>query len=240
MTIPTEPATIPEIATQLAAGRPILPVWDNEIGGHTFQLGTGPGREFVKVSAPHPAIDLHAEAEKLTWAGRYTTVPAVLAVSTDGPLHWLHTAGIPGDSAVVPRWIDDPEPAVRAIGSGLRALHDLLPVGDCPYSWSVADRIARVANPDELSEHPPIDHLVVCHGDACAPNTLLDDDGNWCGHVDFGELGVADRWADLAVASWSLEWNYGRGWDATFFDAYGVPEDPDRVSYYRRLWDSED
>ncbi|GKT28959.1 aminoglycoside 3'-phosphotransferase, partial [Aduncisulcus paluster] len=140
----------------------------------------------------------------------------------------------------VPRWIDDPEPAVRAIGSGLRALHDLLPVGDCPYSWSVANRIAHVANPDELTEHPPIDHLVVCHGDACAPNTLLDDDGNWCGHVDFGELGVADRWADLAVASWSLEWNYGRGWDATFFDAYGVPEDPDRVSYYRRLWDSED
>ncbi|OHT83056.1 aminoglycoside 3'-phosphotransferase [Mycobacteroides saopaulense] len=240
MTIPTGPGNIPEIVARLASGRPILPVWDNEIGGHTFQIGTGIAREFVKVTAPHPAIDLRAEAEKLTWAGRYTTVPAVLDVNTEGSLHWLHTAGIRGDSAVAPRWIEDPGRAVRAIGSGLRALHDRLPVDRCPFSWSVADRVARISAPGGLVEHPPIDRLVVCHGDACAPNTLLDDGGTWCGHVDFGDLGVADRWADLAVASWSLQWNYGEGWDATFFEAYGVAHDPERMAYYRRLWDAED
>lgn len=240
MTIPTEPVAIPDVVSQIAAGRPAVPVWNNEIGGYTFQVGDGPGREFVKVSTPHPAIDLGAEAEKLTWAGRFTTVPVVLGVETDGPLQWLHTAGLPGDSAVAPRWIENPAPAVRAIGSGLRALHDRLPVDDCPYSWSVADRVARIANPDGLAPHPPIDRAVVCHGDACAPNTLLDDNGNWCGHVDFGDLGVADRWADLAIASWSLEWNYGEGWDGIFFEAYGVDEDPERMSYYRRLWDNED
>lgn len=240
MTIPIEPVTIPEIVSHIAAGRPILPVWHNEIGGHTFQIDDGASREFVKVSAPHPTIDLRLEAEKLTWAGHYTTVPVVLGVDIDGPLHWLHTAGVPGHSAVAPRWIDDPGPAVRAIGSGLRALHDRLPADDCPYSWAVADRVDRIANAEGLSHHPPIDRLVVCHGDACAPNTLLDDAGNCCGHVDFGDLGVADRWADLAVASWSLEWNYGGGWDAAFFEAYGVAEDSERMAYYRRLWDSED
>lgn len=240
MTIPTEPVIIPEIVSHLAAGRPLLPVWNNEIGGHTFQIGAGPDREFVKVSAPHPAIDLKAEAEKLRWAGRFTTVPVVLDVNTDGPLHWLHSAGIPGDSAVAPHWIANPAPAVRAIGSGLRALHDRLPVDDCPYRWSVADRVARLAHPGGLSEHPPIDHPVACHGDACAPNTLLDSSGNWCGHVDFGDMGSADRWADLAVASWSLEWNYGEGWDTVFLEAYGVAEDSERMAYYRWLWDSED
>ncbi|MBA0047461.1 aminoglycoside 3'-phosphotransferase [Mycobacterium sp. NPDC050853] len=240
MTIPTEPVAIPEIVSQLAAGRSILPVWNNEIGGRTFQIGDGPSREFVKVSAPHPEIDLQAEAEKLTWTSQYMTVPVVLGVNTDTPLHWLHTAGIPGDSAVAPRWVDNPETAVRAIGSGLRALHDRLPVEGCPYSWSVADRLARVADHTDLTPHPPIDHLVVCHGDACAPNTLLDDYGNWSGHVDFGDLGIADRWADLAVASWSLEWNYGAGWDATFLEAYGVTADSERMAYYRRLWDAED
>lgn len=240
MTIPTEPVAIPGVVARLASGRPILPVWDNEIGGHTFQIGTGSDRQFVKVSPPHPGVNLRTEAEKLTWAGRYTPVPTVLGVDTEGPLHWLHTAGIAGDSAVAPRWVGDPEPAVRGIGSGLRALHDALPVDDCPYSWSVAQRVARVPNPGGLSQHPAIDRLVVCHGDACAPNTLLDDAGNWCGHVDFGDLGVADRWADLAVASWSLEWNYGKGWEATFFAAYGVAEDSVRMAYYRRLWDSED
>src|SRR5205807_5569978 len=48
---------------------------------------------------------------------------------------------------------------------------------------------------------PPPDKLVVCHGDACAPNTLLDHNGHWTGHVDFGLLGIADRWADLAASS---------------------------------------
>jgi kanamycin kinase len=84
---------------------------------------------------------------------------------------------------------------------------------------------------------PPVDQLVVCHGDACAPNTLLDDDGTFAALVDLGTLGVADRWADLAVAAWSTEWNYGPGLDTLLYDAYGVHPDPDRIAYYRLLWD---
>jgi kanamycin kinase len=84
---------------------------------------------------------------------------------------------------------------------------------------------------------PPVDRLVVCHGDACAPNTLLGPDGHWTGHVDLGLLGTADRWADLAVATWSTEWNYGPGWERRLLDAYGVRPDADRSRYYRLLWD---
>lgn len=32
-------------------------------------------------------------------------------------------------------------------------------------------------------------------------------------------LGVADRWADLAVATWSTTWNYGPGWEEPVLDA---------------------
>ena len=49
--------------------------------------------------------------------------------------------------------------------------------------------------------------------------------------------GAAHRWADLAVATWSLAWNYGDGFDAEFFAAYGISRDPERVRYYRLLWD---
>ena len=52
-----------------------------------------------------------------------------------------------------------------------------------------------------------------------------------------GSLGVADRWADLAVATWSTEWNYGPGWDDDLLAAYGVHTDPERTAYYRLLWD---
>ncbi len=88
----------------------------------------------------------------------------------------------------------------------------------------------------ELGEPPSIDHPVVCHGDACAPNTLLLDDGTFAAHVDLGALGVADRWADLAVAAWSTEWNYGPGYDGIVYSAYGVAPDAERIAYYRRLW----
>jgi kanamycin kinase len=88
-----------------------------------------------------------------------------------------------------------------------------------------------------LADIPPVDVLVVCHGDSCAPNTLLADDGRFTGHVDLGALGVADRWADLAIATWSTTWNYGPGWETLLLDAYGVAPDPDRTRYYRLLWD---
>ena len=88
---------------------------------------------------------------------------------------------------------------------------------------------------------PAIDQLVVCHGDACSPNTLIDSAGHCCGHVDIGDLGVADRWADLAVATLALQWNYpGHDSEANLLAAYGVDPDPPRIDYYRRLWRAED
>ena len=78
---------------------------------------------------------------------------------------------------------------------------------------------------------------MVCHGDACAPNTLLADTGRWTGHVDVDTLGLADRWADLAVATWSVSWNFGPGWERQLLDAYGVEYDDERITYYRLLWD---
>jgi kanamycin kinase len=220
MTIPVGPVPVPEIVTRIAEGRAVLPVWINELGGVTFRLGTG--EEYVKASP----TDLAGEAQRLTWAGQFAAVPRVLGVG-DG---WLHTAGLPGSSAVDPRWVADPRQAARAIGSGLRVLHERLPVDDCPFEWPVSAGRTDVPSPDRL---------VVCHGDACAPNTLIGDDGRCCGHVDLDQLGVADRWADLAVATMSLGWNYPGTWEDELFEAYGVEPDPVRIGYYRRLWNGD-
>lgn len=256
---PRQPVTVPAGVAALVDAAPLVPVWRNQLGGVTWQLGSGADRRFVKWAPAGSGLELGPEVQRLRWAARFTPVPVVLAHGADDDGAWLLTRGLPGRSAVDPRWVGDPLPAVRAVGAGLRALHDALPVTDCPFDWS-ASRVSAVhrraadLRPAEWSpEHaqlrvedvlsrldyvPDVDRLVVCHGDACAPNTLLTDDGAWSGHVDLGSLGLADRWADLAVATWSATWNYGPGWERALLEAYGVEPDEERTAYYRLLWDA--
>jgi kanamycin kinase len=265
--IPGADAPVPARVRTLAGDRVIRPVWVNELGGRTFELTDPAGeRAFVKWNPLGNGIDLFVEAGRLSWAQGYLRVPRVLDAGADDTEQWLVTRAVPGSSAVSPRWRAEPSVAVTAVGEGLRALHEGLPVADCPFTFSVEERraaahVRATSGPRRsgaaerarwdaahthltwddalrvLADPPPSDTTVVCHGDACAPNTLVGDDGRWSGHVDLGRLGVADRWADIAVATWSTQWNYGPGWEPLLLAAYGVAPDPDRMAWYRLLWD---
>jgi kanamycin kinase len=148
---------------------------------------------------------------------------------------WLVTAALPGECAVGDHWRARRPEAIAAIATGLRVLH-AISIADAP-EWLHDSWVTR--QPSSMSERPPIDQPVLVHGDACAPNTLINHDGTWVGNVDFGDLSVGDRWADLAVASMSLDWNFGEGHQAELFDAYGIEPDEERIRYYRQLWDLE-
>ncbi|MET3807649.1 kanamycin kinase [Nakamurella sp. UYEF19] len=249
---------VPRAVRDAAGPEPIRPVWRNEAAGVTFQVGVGIDRRFVKWSPPG-GIDLTGEAARLRWAAAHVTVPLILGMGSDDQGSTLITAGLPGENAVTARWKADPAKAVAAIGAGLRELHEAAPASTCPFDWTQPARLGEILSgagrldpgdwhPEhqdltvELAlarlEHPPdVDRAVVCHGDACAPNTLLADDGTVSGRVDLGALGVADRWADLAIATWSTNWNYGPGWERPLLEAYGIEPDPERTAYYRLLWD---
>ncbi|MBS1906421.1 MAG: aminoglycoside 3'-phosphotransferase [Actinobacteria bacterium] len=240
MSIPAVDLPVPEAVTALAGSAALTPVWENGIGGLTFRTDDG---RFLKWGPRHLETSMRDEAERMRWAAAWTAVPRVLAQGEDDAHEWLVTAALPGRSAVDPHWIARPEIAVRAVGAALRALHDALPVARCPWSWGVPERIENAARrgvvvPERLRDAPPIDRLVVCHGDACVPNTLLDDEGRGLAHVDLAALGVADRWADIAVASMSTGWNYGTGYEDLLIEAYGVDPDRERLAYYRELWDA--
>ena len=77
---------------------------------------------------------------------------------------------------------------------------------------------------------------MVCHGDFCLPNALIGDT-RVSGLVDLGQLGVADRWRDLAIATWSVTWNLGPGWESLFLEAYGVRPAPRKQAFYRLIYD---
>jgi kanamycin kinase len=220
------------ILSALAGGSTPELVWRNALGGQTWRLGN----RYLKWSPESAGLDLHREVERLRWLfGRYP-VPEVLESGHDSGGSWMLTAALTGTSAVSPRWRAEPKAAVRAIADGLRGLHRL-DVTQFPSGWeSWATR-----RPPALGPAPaPADEApVVVHGDACAPNTLIRAHGGFAGIVDVGDLVLGDRWADLAVASMSLEWNFGPGWEPIFFDTYGIEADADRIAYFRRLWHAE-
>jgi kanamycin kinase len=250
---------VPACVRAIAAGSPTTIVWMNELAT-TYEIA-GPTHCFVKWAPAGSRLDLDRERARISWAISYASVPEVLGHGRDSQGSWLVTRALPGDNAIAERWKADPATAVAAIGAGLRAFHDALPVAACPFGWSVDERLADIRRraalgtirPERwyldhqhldlgrvfalLAEPPEIEQLVVCHGDTCAPNTIVGDDGRCVGHVDLGALGVADRWADLAIATWSTKWNYGPGWEEAVLEAYGVAPDPDRTRYYRLIWD---
>jgi kanamycin kinase len=240
MTRPDPRTPPPPAVRQLAGERRITAVWRNVLGGTTFRLEGTSDELYVKWSPNDSGIDLATEAEKLTWAGTYVSVPEVVEHGTDTSGQWLATRALHGTNAVDDRWVSRPEAAAHAIGAGLRAFHDSIPTDRCPFDWSIARRIDR-ARQQGLSPEvgtDPIDlDLVVCHGDACAPNSLVGDDGVVTAHVDLGQLGLADRWADLAPAIMSTGWNYDRTYATELLAGYGIPLDRDKLKFYSQLWD---
>jgi len=257
---PVEPVALVDAVRRLVNGRPYEIVWLNMLGGLTLRVTDAPSHRFIKWVPASTGRDVADEVARLAWAAPFTPVPTVVEQGRDGEGSWFVTDAIDAENAVSPRWRRDPATATRALGEGLRALHDALPREDCPFEWSAEGRLGVIERRwrageldlpewseefaaltvtsalEELRVIPPED-AVVCHGDACAPNTLIDQHGKWAAHLDLDQLGVGDRWADLAVAAWSTVWNYGPGWEESVYDAYGVEPDPRKIRYYRLLWE---
>jgi aminoglycoside phosphotransferase len=237
-------------------------VWESEPGANTWRM-TGPAGEqlYLKTRHADAAVPLRDEAARLRWAyGAGLPVPEVLADCGRDGREWLLTTALPGRSAIDPDLEADPARLVGVLAEGLRQFHDA-PAARCPFRFDVAVALEHVAarvaagliKPDDMHpEHahlspagalaelermrPPREDLVVCHGDYCLPNVLISD-GRVSGFVDLGELGVADRWWDLAVVTWSLTWNLGPGWEEPFLAAYGAAPDDRKLAFYRLLYD---
>jgi kanamycin kinase len=219
---PIGPVEIPELVRAFVRNVGALDaVWLNQFGGLTFHDGD----RYLKWNPLGP-VDLDDERVRLAWAAPRHPVPEVLEFRRDDHGQLLVTSALKGAGAVTAEWISAPRSAVRAIAEGLRALHEL-PAAECPFvcRWAATDGV-------------PDADLVVVQGDPCAPNTIIGSDARFAAHVDLGRLGTGDRWSDLAVASMSLDWNYGPGWQDEFFEAYGIAPDADRIQHYRALWDT--
>jgi aminoglycoside phosphotransferase len=228
-------------------------------GGRYAKSGTGLVRR-----------ELVDEHERLDWlAGTDLPSAEVLDWADDGETAILTTRAVPGvamsdlPAEVVPD-------AVRSLGLFLHRLHGS-PRDTCPFErWlAVTVPIARVrvdrgqvdegdfdderdglsaeALLDDLVDRRPraekleLDDLVICHGDACLPNFLVDPESlDVTGMIDVHRLGIADRHLDLALATRSISDTtlnpaYGPAAAEALLTAYGRTADPWRLDFYRLL-----
>jgi aminoglycoside phosphotransferase len=167
------------------------------------------------------------------------------AAAFGGFLRRLHA--VDRETCPFHRWLSVTVPlAVVRVEQGLLETDDLTSTG---LSTSDEERAGRSAASllEELLELRPladqgeVRDLVVCHGDACLPNFLVDPETfEVTGMLDVGRLGLADRHLDLALATrsmtnTSLNPGYGPAAAERLLAAYGLPADPWRLHFYRLL-----
>ena len=264
MPSPPEPQAPPPELDQVAPGWSATLAYRLVPDLTTWRL-TGPDGavRFAKVSSAGAARypTLRGESERMVWAAPYVPVPKVVALEQLGDTTIVVTEALPGHDATSAVWRDDLPGLVRALGRGLRRFHEAVGEEWCPFRFDLARALAhaeeRVRRGDvrgagfheehthltpaaalaELEATAPDDEdLVVCHGDFCPPNVLLQG-GRVTGYVDLGELGAADRWWDVAVGAWSVSWNFGKELEPLFYESYGVTPDPGRIRFFRLLYD---
>lgn len=244
-----------------------LPVTRGESGAGVFR--NADGSSYAKVVDAAAVADLAAERDRVSWAHRHGVPgPAVIdwRVTEDGGACLITSTvrGVAADrlseSALRAAW--------PAIVEAVRTLH-ALPADGCPYRRDLDDMLARAravvgagaVNPEFLSDEDrevPAEALldrvereadlrrrqeaadrVVCHGDLCLPNILVDPDGLTVeGFIDLGRLGLADRHADLALLlANTADAVPGFAEEATAGLAAGYPAqvDPERLRFYLAL-----
>lgn len=227
------------------------------------------GARYAKVVGPSAVADLAAERDRVAWAhGRGLPVPSVIDwdLTEDGGAVLITSAvGGVGADRLSETTLRSVWPAVV---ESVRALHGIA-VDDCPFrrdldemlsrarsvvaagavnpeflrdedrDVSPAELLMRVERETDLRRRQEVADQVVCHGDLCLPNILIDPDRLTVeGFVDLGRLGVADRHADLALLLANTADSVpGFAEDAAAGLAAGYPAevDPERLRFYLAL-----
>lgn len=228
------------------------------------------GRRYAKTGSGRVREDVVDERERLAWLAD-TDLPSaeVLDWTDDGETATLTTRAVPGVAMSDLPAVSVPG-AVASLGRFLQQLHATARES-CPFErWlAVTVPIARVRVDEGLVDEDDLDDerggrsaqallvdlldlrpraeeleladLVVCHGDACLPNFLVDPASlAVTGMVDVHRLGVADRHLDLALAVRSISDTtlnpaYGPSAAEGLLAAYDRPADPWRLDFYRLL-----
>lgn len=229
------------------------------------------GQAYAKIASNANRARLAGERDRLVWLkDRGAACPEVISWQENQEGACLIMTAIPGVCAADLSGADLLS-AWPSMVEQLELLHGLS-VAACPFERRLSGMFERAADvvsrkavnpdflPDEDKHTPQSDllarveqelpvrldqentDLVVCHGDPCMPNFMVDPGTLRCtGLIDLGRLGKADRYADLALMtanaeeSWAAPHEAERAFDV-LFEVLGIDApDRERLAFYLRL-----
>lgn len=227
-------------------------------------------QRYAKICEAERMADLAAERDRCVWLSQ-TAIPCAAVLdwresAADACLVTQAVPGVPASELSAPAL----RAAWPSIVDTVRTLHGL-PTDRCPFDRTIgqmmplaeatvaARRVVVEFLPVALQRTPPKqilgeikaelshrlaqerDQLVVCHGDLCLPNILVDrTTGQVTGLIDLGRFGIADPYADIALLlatareTWSDD-TAARRADEEFAEIYGTRLDSERQDFYLRL-----
>ncbi len=245
--------------------------WIQNKTGQTDEIGLSGScvtmyDEFVlKIEAVGPRTQ--ASIETMYWLQEIAPVPKILCHEICGGSSYLLMSRMPGKMACDPEYLQQPEILAHALADSLHFLWSVNTDG-CPRNRTLnalleearynvehdlvdldnvdPDTFTRFRDPAHLlqwlEEHRVASHPVLAHGDHCLPNIFLEN-GKFRGYIDIGDMGIGEKWRDIALCWRSLRDNlqgkYGGKqypYDPNrLFDALGIIPDWNQIHYHLLL-----
>ena len=203
------------------------------------------------------------------WSEGKIPVPKILCHEVEDGISYLLMEKMEGVMACSESLLEQPEVLTRALADGMRLLWQTDTAG-CPRKRTLPQLLEEARynigngrvdmdnvqpetfgengfrDPDDLLNwlvnHPIPSEPVLSHGDYCLPNIFVKN-GHFRGFIDVGDLGVGEKWRDIALCYRSLRDN----WDGAYggkvydfdpnllFEALEIEPDWEKIRYHLLL-----
>ena len=205
--------------------------------------------------------------EVMRWLDGKLPVPKALAYEKDEEYQYLLMSRVKGRMSCDSYYMEQPEVLVKCLSDAMKMLW-AVDVSDCPRNRNLDAELKEAryrvendlidmddAEPNTFGEgsfKDPMELLtwlennkpeyepVLSHGDFCLPNIFIED-GKFSGFIDLSDMGVGDKWRDIALCYRSLRWNSEGAYGGNvypdvrsekLFDALGVEPNMEKIRYY--------
>ncbi len=208
--------------------------------------------------------EVYIEANNLHWLKQHIMVPTVYDFGKVDDIYYCIMEKLPG-VMFQENTFDNPKSMIIEFSKALRRFHSI-DYSKLPHNHSLKDKLMQiemdyknnkltntyfekelqdksVTEIYELLRSLDIieDDLVLCHGDPCMPNIIVDS-GN-IGYIDVVGIGICDRYLDLSIAIRTLRYNiemsgneFTRGHVLLFLKSYGIKKfNKQKFIYYLLL-----